>query len=120
MNTLTFGNYELLDEHCLEIIASEGTELDIKEAEECLALYAQLNRPLGLLINRKHSYSSSLEFVMMVAQAPQVKAFAILVESERSDMVADSQKLFFNIPFEVFYDRDTARNWLKQNTLQYT
>lgn len=34
-------------------------------------------------------------------------------------MVADSQKLFFNIPFEVFFEKQTALDWLKRqlNTL---
>ena len=119
MSTFSFGTYALLDEQYLEITANEGVELDMAEAQECTELYASLNRPLGLLINRKHAYSSSLEFVMKVAQAPQVKALAILVKSERSAMVADSQKLFFNIPFEVFFEKQTALDWLKRqlNTL---
>ena len=115
MASFSFGDYQLLDDRCLEIIANEGVELDALEAEECTDLYESLGEPLGLLINRKNSYSASLDFVMTVAQAPQVKAFAILVESERSAMVASSQKLFFNIPFEIFYDRKQALDWLKQN-----
>lgn len=115
MTSFSFGHYQLLDNHCLEIIANEGVELDTAEATECTELYSNIGSPLGLLINRKNPYSSSLEFVMTVAQAPQVKAFAILVKSQRSAMVADSQKLFFNIPFEVFYEREQALAWLKQN-----
>lgn len=113
MSSFSFGDYQLIDQNFLEITAHEGVELDMPEAKECTDLYASLDRPLGLLINRKHAYSSSLEFVMTVAQAPQIKGFAILVNSERSAMVADSQKLFFTVPFKVFYDREQALNWLK-------
>lgn len=115
MSKFSFGEYALIKENCIEITADDGVELDLKEAKECVDLYRQLDRPLGLLINRKHQYSSSLEFVMTIAEAPQIKAFAILVASERSAMVADSQKLFFNVPFQVFYERDIALNWLTQN-----
>lgn len=114
MPKLSFGQYQLINDNIVEFIGDEGAQLDLDEAHECVTLYEQLHRPIGVLVNRSHSYSSSLEFVMTIAEVEYIKALAIWVPNERSAKVAESQKLFFPIPFEKFYDRDEAINWLKQ------
>lgn len=114
MPLFSFGCYEVIDNRIIEIVANEGAELDMPEAQECLTLYQQQGGPLGILVNRQHNYSASLEFVMAVGGASEVKAFAILVESELAAMVADSQKLFFSHPFECFYEKQLALDWLNK------
>lgn len=117
MPRLSFAEYELINDNIVEFIGDEGVELDLPEAQECHTLYQQLNRPLGVLVNRKNAYSSSLEFVMSIAEESNIRAFAILVPNERSAIVAESQKMFFPIPFQRFFDRDEAINWLKQHLM---
>ncbi len=114
MPKLSFGQYQLIGDNIIEFIGDEGAQLDLDEASECVALYQQFHHPLGVLVNRSHTYSSSLEFIMTIAEVENVKAFAIWVPNERSAKIADSQKMFFPIPFESFYDRDDAIRWLKQ------
>ena len=113
MPDFSFGHYEFIDDGIIEITAHEGAELDLLEAEECLCLYRE-HQSIGVLVNRMHKYTSSLEFNMTVAEAPEVFAFAILVESERAAMVAESQKLFFKNPFKIFFNRDSAMAWLRE------
>jgi len=114
MPRLSFGQYEVIDDNIVEFIGDEAAQLDLDEAHECVTLYEQLKRPVAVLVNRSHSYSSSLEFIMTIAEVENVKAFAIWVPNERSAKIAESQKMFFPIPYERFYDRDEAINWLKQ------
>ncbi len=113
MGTFSFGEYQLLSENILEIITDEGVEVDEPQALECIELYQELNRPLGLLINRKNTYSSTFEFVSTIAQCEHIKAFAIYVIGDRSAMVAESQKMFFDVPLHTFFDKNEAINWLQ-------
>lgn len=114
MPQFSFGHYNVLHNQIIEIVASEGMKLDMPQAQECLDLYAQQGDRLGILVNRQNKYMSSLEFIMAVAEAPQVSAFAILVESELAASVARSQEMFFEVPFEIFFERESALNWLKR------
>lgn len=115
MPRMSFGQYDMIGEDIIEFIGDEGVELDLAEARECVALYETLNKPLGVLVNRTHDYSSSLEFVMTIAEVKNIKAFAVWVPNDRSAIVAESQKIFFPIPFERFFLREEAINWLNQH-----
>lgn len=115
MPRLSFAEYQILDHHIVLFCADEGATLDIDQANECLALYTQLDRPLGILVDRSKPYSSSLEFIMMIAEFKQIKALGVLVPDERSAKQAESQKLFFPIPFQYFFDKDEALDWVKQH-----
>lgn len=115
MPRLGFAEYHLIEENIVHFITGEGAKLDIEQANTCLDVYRQLDRPLGILIDRSNAYSSSLEFIMMIAELKQIKALAVYVPNQRSAKVADSQKLFFPIPFQYFYEKDEAINWIKQH-----
>lgn len=115
MPRLGFAEYHLIEGNIVHFITDEGAELDIEQANECLEVYRQLDRPLGILVDRSNTYSSSLEFIMMIAEFKLIKALAVYVPDQRSAKVADSQKLFFPIPFQYFYEKDKALNWIKQH-----
>lgn len=115
MPNLSFGQYNIINDNIIEIISDEGVELDLPEAKECTDLYSTFDHPLGVLVNRSNSYSSTLEFALSVAQAPNLSAFAIWVPTERAAIIADSQKIFFDIPFQRFFEKESALNWLKQS-----
>ncbi|MGR6872767.1 hypothetical protein ACU6U9_10765 [Pseudomonas sp. HK3] len=115
MPRLSFAEYQIIDENIVLFSADKGVALDIPQAKECLALYQELNRPLGILVDRSTPYTSSLEFIMTIAEFSLVKALAVWVPNERSAVVADSQKMFFPVPFQRFYRKDEALTWIKQH-----
>lgn len=115
MPRLSFADYQIINDNIVEFTADKDAKLDIAEAHECLELYTQLNRTLGILVNRTHPYTSSLEFVMSIAEFQNIAAFAVWVPNERTAITVDTQKMFFPVPFKHFFDHDEALSWLKQH-----
>ena len=77
MPRLSFAEYQIIDENVVLFSADKGVALDIPHAKECLALYQTLNRPLGILVDRSSPYTSSLEFIMTIAEFNLIKAMAV-------------------------------------------
>lgn len=98
----------------IEVIANDGSELGVNEANILVEHYNRLADQPKVLVNRTHQYSSSAEFMDTMVRNEKFKAIAVYVPGYESALVAESQKFLFSIPFERFLDRDEAIKWLKR------
>lgn len=97
----------------------EGVNIDADMARELIDLSKKElgNRPFALLSNRVHSYSLSFDAMYSLASLPNLIAVAIVIYSDRSQLLIETQNYFISTmkkhPLKIFTNMDNALNWLK-------
>ena len=116
-HNLSFATIIKLDKDIAEVIVNEGVVIDeYMTAEYHDFLQANLTSPFYLLINKKHSYSYTFEAQKMIANLPEIKAMAVVVQTFGSII---STEALFNVNenkhsnVRIFEERKSALKWLK-------
>ena len=116
-HNLSFATIIKLDKNLAEVIVNEGVVIDeYMTAEYHDFLQANLTSPSYLLINKKYSYSYTFEAQKMIANLPEIKAMAVVVQTFGSII---STEALFNVNenkhsnVRIFEERKSALKWLK-------
>ena len=116
-HNLSFATIIKLDKDLAEVIVNEGVVIDeYMTAEYHDFLQANLTSPSYLLINKKYSYSYTFEAQKMIANLPEIKAMAVVVQTFGSII---STEALFNVNenkhsnVRIFEERKSALKWLK-------
>ena len=114
---LSFGTIIKLNENLAEVIVNEGIAMDeFMIAEYHQFLLNNLIAPFYLLINKKNSYTYTFTAQRNIANLPEIKAMAIVLETTGGLM---STETLFSInenkhsKVRLFNERHLALSWLK-------
>lgn len=124
MNSHRFSNGELilLQDDIAEVIADDGVEIDlvmIGEFHEFLINHVRA--PFSLLVNKRNSYSFTLEAQKYLYSLETINAVAVVAYNKASE---DTARALLNYPgnpdFEgrVFNTREEALAWLQNKQQQ--
>ncbi|MBN1378642.1 MAG: hypothetical protein JXA04_05350 [Gammaproteobacteria bacterium] len=115
---LPYAQILLLRPHIAELVIFDGVELTAEMVREYqLILRERFSSPFGLLINKGNHYTYSFDAQMELGLDKTMKATAVLVERESSELIMRSIK---NLPdhtewnMNVFYEREHAIAWLEK------
>ena len=117
--TLSFCTVFHRDDGIAVIKVNEGIEVNAEMAKEVsdLAVRVIKGAPFALLSDRKNSYSLSFEAMSNVANIPNLVALAIVIYSDKSRLLVETQNIFIStmkkMPVKIFNDMDTASDWLR-------
>lgn len=114
---LSFCTLCFRDDDIAILEIDDGVEVDAAMVREISSLADRLlDRPIGLLSNRKHSYSLSFETMTSLARSPHMAALAIVVYSNKSKLLVEIQNRIVSAiqqrPIRVFTVMDEAVDWL--------
>ena len=114
--TFSFCDLIIIDDYLVEVIPHEGVEFGEKELKEYHDFYNQLKSPVGVLVNRKHSYSYSFNAQMNITKNINISAVAFLIEdiSKYNKAKLVMMAIKGDTPIKLFSDRVTALDWLKR------
>lgn len=114
---LSFCEINIINNFIIEVIPQFGIEIGESELNEYHAFYNQLERPVGVLVNRENSYSYSLPALENITKHKNIDAVAILLSSSKQVYEANCITLFaeVNTDIKVFFDRQMALNWLNEH-----
>jgi hypothetical protein len=123
---LSFCNLCFRDDDIAILEIDDGVEVDAAMVREISALADDLlDRPIGLISNRKHSYSLSFDTMTSLARSPYIAALAIVVYSSKSKLLVEIQNRIVSAiqrrPIRVFTAMDEAVDWLhaqRRHTLE--
>jgi len=113
---LSFGKVTLIYDDIAEVVANDGVEVTIEMIGEFHEfLINQMSRPFMLLINKRNSYSFTLEAQRYLYSLPDLYAVAVIAYNKASEETAKGI-LNFSPPelfqSKVFADRSSALEWL--------
>ncbi|WP_298555055.1 hypothetical protein [uncultured Algibacter sp.] len=115
---LSFGIINILQKNLAEVIVDEGVVMDevlVKEFHDFLK--NNLEASIGLLINKKYSYTYTFEAQKSIVHLDEIKFIAVLANTSGAVM---STETLININgnihrnFELFQERDSALVWLQK------
>ena len=115
---LDYCNIQHREDGIVEFEFKDGINVDAAMAHELTEMADQnLHSPFGLLSNRINSYSLSFEAMSVLAHYPNLAAVAIIVHSDKSRLLVETQNIFIAAikkkPIKVFIDRNAATSWLQ-------
>lgn len=124
IHRLSFATAHVRQDNIVILEIDEGIEVTADMAEEAaFNANIHLNRPFGLLANRKYSYSLSFEAMDRLMNYQHLQAIAFVVYSLQSRLLVEMQKTLSQRiqtkPMEIFASTDAAIDWLQlqlQNT----
>lgn len=108
------------DDDIAIIEIDEGVNVDAEMSDEITGLAANVlgDKLIGLLSNRKNSYSLSFDAMEAMAKLPNMIALAIVIYTEKSRLLIETQNFFISHmkkkPVKIFTDMDEAENWLHE------
>lgn len=113
---LNFATINKLTGNIAEVFVHKNVEIDLRCVEEYhQALLGLFSDSFGLLINKIHPYSYSIEAQLRITSLPQIKAIGVLVYTSNSWEATNSLK---NMPtnrranLQKFWHRESALRWL--------
>ncbi|MDG1730342.1 MAG: hypothetical protein P8K68_04735 [Algibacter sp.] len=118
---LSFGTITILQNNLAEIIVDEGFVMDEVLVDEFHDfLLNNLDTPIGLLINKKNSYSYTFEAQKNIVHLNNIKSIAIVANTSGAVM---STETLININGNIhrniimFQEIDAALIWLQKELL---
>lgn len=117
--TLSFCTIFHRNDGIAVIKINEGVEVNADMAKEVSELAARVIKgvPFALLSDRKNSYSLSFEAMSNLANIPNLVALAIVIYSDRSRLLVETQNFFISAmkkrPVKIFTDKASALEWLR-------
>lgn len=113
---LSFGTINILQNNLAEIVVDEGVRMNMVSVGEFHDfIINNLQAPVGLLINKKHSYSYTFKAQKTIIHLEQIKSTAVLAMT--SGAVMSTETLiningdFYN-NINMFQEREAALHWL--------
>lgn len=118
MNTykMSFGKVVILQNNLAEIIVNDGIEFNEETVGELHDfILNNFKSPVGLLINKKHSYSYTFNAQKTIVHLDEIKSIAVLAKTSGAVMSTETLinvngNIYRNI--KLFQDRDAALVWL--------
>ena len=116
---LSFCNIFHRDDDIAIIEINEGINVDASMAQELTELTKNVlgETSLALLSNRINSYSLSFEAMSSMAKLTNMVALAIVIYSEKSKLLIETQNFFISHmkkkPVKIFTDKNIAIEWLQ-------
>jgi len=107
------------DDICI-IEINEGVNLDAQMSNELIDLTDKVmgDKPFALLSNRINSYSLTFEAMSALANMPNLVALAIVVYSDKSQLLIETQNFFLTTikerPVKIFNQVNEAIDWLEK------
>ncbi|BFM14773.1 hypothetical protein R50073_09560 [Maricurvus nonylphenolicus] len=118
----TYGELIIQQDDIVEVIADDGIEIDLAMIGEFHEfLINNMQAPFALLINKRNSYSFTLEAQKYLYALEQINAVAVVAHNKASEDTAQALLDYPGNPdFEgkVFDNREDALNWLKNKQNQ--
>ena len=106
-----------LGDDLIEVITHEGVELDTGMMEQYHTwIRNKLKHPCYILVNKINAYSYSFEVQQNLSTIPEIKAIALLVYTQASQLATESlQDMPRQKPWnsKVFSSREEALQWLE-------
>ena len=114
---LSFCTASHRDDDIAIIEINDGVEVNADMAREITELADRvLDGPIGLLSNRKNSYSLSFEAMNALVKFPKMAALAIVINSPKSRILVEIQNsILLRIkkkPIKIFEQFEPAVDWL--------
>ncbi|WP_219930765.1 hypothetical protein [Algibacter marinivivus] len=113
---LSFGTINILQNNLAEVIVDEGVVMDEISVDEYHDfLLNNLEAPMGLLINKKNSYSYTFEAQKSIVHLDAIKSMAVVTQTSGAVM---STKTLINVNgniyrnIKLFQERENALSWL--------
>ncbi|PWH81850.1 hypothetical protein DIS18_13835 [Algibacter marinivivus] len=113
---MSFGTINILQNNLAEVIVDEGVVMDEISVDEYHDfLLNNLEAPMGLLINKKNSYSYTFEAQKSIVHLDAIKSMAVVTQTSGAVM---STKTLINVNgniyrnIKLFQERENALSWL--------
>ncbi len=107
-----------IHENLFVIECNEGVLLDVSKNRKVLELAGEVfnNEAFGYISNRINSYAVDPMVYREVAAHPQLKAIAVVSESELARSSAKVEKQFYTNknPFQIFSSLEEAKTWIRE------
>lgn len=113
---LSFGTISILQNNLAEVVVNEGFRMDVVSVDEFHDfILNNLEAPVGLLINKKHSYSYTFKAQKTIIQLDEIKSTAVLAQTSGAVMSTETLiningHIYKNI--SIFQQREAALHWL--------
>lgn len=116
---ISFAQIKVLSCTLGEIIVDQGVDIDADMVREIhQALTELFPQPFSLLINKKNSYSTQLDALILFGQLKAISKIAVFAPNSLAKLSADFAATIPSsaaLNIEVFTEREDALAWLKQN-----
>jgi len=106
---------EIYESYAISTI-TEGLALDHEHIDWFSDLFDKYypNTKFGYIANRVNAYSINPLTYYTTAQYKNLSAFAIVCKSQRQKDMALYEKRFYNKPFNVFMEIESAISWVEE------
>jgi len=114
--SLSFCEVTRISNHIYETVDNEGIVIDAKCAKEAMDFWSELRqKPFGLLVNCKNSFSISFEGAQKIARHPLQQKTAILVYGEpqkrqMESMMSIKESFGHHDLHKVFYGGEAVKS----------
>ena len=121
MNThrVSFAQVKTLTNTLGEIIVDQGVDIDTTMVKELhLALSNLFPASFSLLINKKNSYSTQLDALILFGQLETINKIAVFAPNSLAKLSADFAATIpssAELDIEVFTEKEDALAWLNQD-----
>lgn len=118
--SLSFCDVTHISEDIYEAITKEGITVDKNCAEEAWNFWDKIrDKPFGLLVNHKNSFSHSFEGGRDIGNHPLQKKTALLIYNNKQKTNFETALLVKKVtsqhsPHKIFTDRNQAIAWLQE------
>ncbi|GAA3637756.1 hypothetical protein [Flavivirga jejuensis] len=112
---LSFGTILIIRNDLAEMIANDGVEMDeVMVAELHDFLLSNLDAPILLLINNKHSYSYTFQAQIKITHLKEIKAIAVIIGTRGALMSTETLiNINGNNNIKMFRVKENALMWLR-------
>ena len=115
---LSFCEINIINDFIVEVISQDGVEIGELELKAYHDFYDQLERLVGVPVNRVNAYSYSFAALRNITKNKNMAAVAILIsdafKERESKYVALIAKGALDI--QIFFDRQKALSWLNSQS----
>ncbi|WP_010229371.1 hypothetical protein [Gillisia marina] len=114
-------DYTTLDfhENFVESKMKEGTVFSLEQIDNLIAVCSEyfLDKPFVYISRRIHNYNVNPTIYLQLVKVPNLKGIAIVSDKASSLNMAQFEKQFSKIPFEIFLELKDAVKWAKTKIL---
>ena len=114
-------DYTTLDfhENFVESKMKEGTVFSLEQIDNLIAVCSEyyLDKPFVYISRRINNYNVNPTIYLQLVKVPNLKGIAIVSDKASSLNMAQFEKQFSKIPFEIFLELKDAVKWAKTKVL---
>ncbi len=114
-------DYTTLDfhENFVESKMKEGTVFSLEQIDNLIAVCSEyfMDKPFVYISRRINNYNVNPTIYLQLVKVPNLKGIAIVSDKASSLNMAQFEKQFSKIPFEIFLELKDAVKWAKTKIL---